>query len=48
MPDTQLKALLDAMERMLEEQASTQADARKFLVEEGLITPSGELAEPYR
>ena len=48
MSDAKLQELLDAMQRMLDERASTQEDARAFLVEEGVITPSGELTEPYR
>jgi hypothetical protein len=48
MSEQELRELLDAMERVRAEHAATPEKARKFLQQEGLLTETGELAEPYR
>jgi hypothetical protein len=48
MSEQELQELLEAMERVRAEHASTPEKARRFLQQEGLITETGELAEPYR
>jgi hypothetical protein len=48
MSDQELRALLEAMERVRAEHAATPEKARQFLQQEGLLTETGELAEPYR
>jgi hypothetical protein len=46
--EQELKELLEAMKRVRAEHASTPEKARRFLMEEGLITESGELTERYK
>jgi hypothetical protein len=48
MSEQELREFLEAMERVRAEHASTPEKARRFLQQEGLITETGELAEPYR
>jgi hypothetical protein len=48
MTPRELKEFLEAMERVRAEHAATPEKARKFLQREGLLTETGELAEPYR
>jgi hypothetical protein len=46
--EQELKELLAAMERVRAVHMATPEKARQFLMEGGLITENGELAEPYR
>ena len=48
MSKEQLQELLEAMERVRAEHAATPERARQFLQQEGYLTETGELAEPYR
>jgi hypothetical protein len=48
MNDEDLKATLEALEKLRREHAGSPEKARAFLVEAGFITPDGELTENYR
>ena len=48
MSDKDLAEFIATMQRLREEHASTPEQARAVLVEEGILAPNGELAEPYR
>ena len=48
MSDQELREFLAAMERVRVEHAATPEKAREFLKREGLLTETGELAEPYK
>ena len=48
MTEQELRELLEAMEHVRAEHCSTPEKARQFLQREGLLTETGELAEPYR
>jgi hypothetical protein len=48
MSEQELREFLDAMERVRAEHAATPEKARQFLKQEGLLTETGELAEPYK
>jgi hypothetical protein len=48
MTEKELREFLEAMERVHAEHCSTPEKARRFLRQEGLLTETGELAEPYR
>jgi hypothetical protein len=48
MTEHELREFLEAMERVRAEHASTPEKARKFLQQEGYLTETGEIAEPYR
>jgi hypothetical protein len=48
MSEQELREYLEAMERVRAEHAATPEKARRFLQQEGLLTETGELAEPYR
>ena len=48
MTKQELEEFLLAMERVRAEHAATPEKARKFLMEEGLITETGELTPWYR
>ncbi|MGA3211736.1 MAG: hypothetical protein ABSD20_10555 [Terriglobales bacterium] len=48
MSDRELREFLEAIERFNAERPFTPEVSRALLIEEGVLTPSGELAEPYR
>lgn len=48
MSDEELKATLEALERLRKEHEGSPEKARAFLVEAGFITPDGKLTEHYR
>jgi len=48
MSDKELKETREAMKKLREELTSTPQKAQDFLVRAGILTPEGELTEPYR
>jgi hypothetical protein len=48
MSEKELRDLLQALKDVTEEHASSREKAREFLQYEGVLTPDGELTEPYR
>lgn len=48
MSDQELKEFEQALERLREEHAASPESGRQFLVDAGILTEDGELAEPYR
>jgi hypothetical protein len=48
MSDQDLQEFIANIERLRREQAATPEAARARLIEEGILDPNGELAEPYR
>jgi hypothetical protein len=48
MGQQEYEEFLRAIERVRAERASTREQAREFLMKEGLLTESGELAAPYK
>jgi hypothetical protein len=48
MSSEELQEFMAAMERVRAEHTSTPEKARQFLKDEGLLTETGELTEPYR
>lgn len=48
MSDRELKEFIEALRRVQEEHAATPEAARRLLVESGILTEQGEVAEPYR
>jgi len=46
--ESQLRDFLAAIEEVKRTNAATPEQARQFLQDEGVHTPTGELAEPYR
>lgn len=48
MSEKQLKEFLESMLRVRKAHAATPKNARKFLQEEGVLTPSGKLTVRYR
>jgi len=48
MSDQDLAEFLATIERLRREHDDTPEAARAMLIEEGILDPSGELAEPYR
>ena len=48
MDEKELKELIETMERQWTEHQVTREGARQVLIEEGLITDTGELTEFYR
>ena len=44
----QLKEFLKSIERVRKQHAGSRKTARKFLREEGVLTPSGKLTARYR
>jgi hypothetical protein len=48
MSDQDLQEFIATIERLRREQAATPEAARTRLIEEGILDPGGELAEPYR
>lgn len=48
MNKTQLKEFRESIERVRAKNGGTPAKARKFLREEGVLTPSGKLTSRYR
>lgn len=47
MSDQELKEFIEALRRV-DEDHDTPERARQLLVEEGVLTQDGQLAEPYR
>jgi hypothetical protein len=43
-----LRDLLQALKDVAAEHASSKEKAQEFLQHEGVLTPNGELTEPYR
>lgn len=48
MSEKDLRDLLQALKDVTAEHASSKEKAQEFLRNEGVLTPTGELAEPYR
>jgi len=48
MSDEELKATLEALEKLRNELAGSREKSHAFLVEAGFVTPEGELTEHYR
>jgi hypothetical protein len=48
MSEKRLREFLESMERVRKVHATTPKKARKFLLEEGVLTPSGKLTDRYR
>lgn len=48
MSDEDLKATLDALERVRREHTASPEKALAFLVKAGFLTPEGELTKNYR
>lgn len=48
MSDQDLAEFLAGIERLRQERGNDPEKARAMLVEEGILLPNGELAEPYR
>ncbi|HEV2646677.1 MAG TPA: hypothetical protein VGU46_09960 [Acidobacteriaceae bacterium] len=48
MSDQDLAVFLATIERLRRERGSDPEKARAMLVEEGILNPDGQLAEPYR
>lgn len=48
MDEKQLRELIKALRDVANEYSSSPEKARQFLMEAGIITATGELAEPYR
>jgi hypothetical protein len=48
MSDQDLQEFIANIERLRREQVATPEAARARLIEEGILAPNGELAEPYR
>lgn len=48
MTEQEFREYLEAMERVRAEHTATPEKARRFLQQEGFLTETGELAEPYR
>lgn len=48
MSDQELKEFIEALKRSDERSLASPEAARNLLIEEGVLTEQGELAEPYR
>lgn len=48
MSEKDLRDLLQALKDVTAEHASSREKAQEFLRNEGVLTPNGELTEPYR
>jgi len=48
MSNEELKATLEALQKLSEELAGSREKSHAFLVEAGFVTPDGELTENYR
>ena len=48
MSNEELKRTREAMKSLTAELVASPEKARAFLVEAGIVTPSGELTEPYK
>jgi hypothetical protein len=48
MGEKDLSDLLQALKDVTAEHASSKEKAQEFLQNEGVLTPNGELTEPYR
>ncbi|MFP5227111.1 MAG: hypothetical protein ACLGXA_05735 [Acidobacteriota bacterium] len=48
MTDQELSEFREAVQRVDEQYLATPETARRLLIEEGVLTEQGELAEPYR
>jgi hypothetical protein len=48
MSDQDLAEFLATIERLRREHADNPEAARAMLIDEGILDPSGDLAEPYR
>ena len=48
MSDKELQEFMEALQRADEQSLATPKTARRLLIEEGVLTEQGDLAEPYR
>ena len=48
MTDKESRDLIKLLQEVADEYSSTPEKAKQFLIESGVLTESGELAEPYR
>ncbi len=48
MTDQESRDLIKLLREVGDEYSSTPEKAKQFLIESGILTESGELAEPYR
>ena len=48
MNDQELTEFKEALEQLTQEHAASPETARRSLVDAGILTEDGELAEPYR
>ena len=48
MSDNELRELIDTLQDVTDEYASSPEKARQFLQEAGILTNTGELSAPYK